>query len=205
MLRIPLIDLEEVKKNPIAYRSKHEGKKRNGINMSIYMILRNAVFEYHKNQDYIQAMNYLETRLEDREDKKKCQQAVEHLQWYVEEYNKLRWPLIQTRKNITVPLTTQYEDSIIVSGQVSRLDMLPDNGYAAWLFRKKGANNWLRELQMPIIQNAVGVDLGKIHKARVIVGIISFEERFIGHHEFNEDKIKHAHLELEDLFKQMGY
>jgi hypothetical protein len=150
-------------------------------------------------------MSYLESHLENFANKQKCQEAVDQLQWYIEEYQKLHWPLIQTRKNIIIPLSTQFADSLRVSGQVSRLDMHPDGGYAAWLLRKKGSDGWLQELQMPIIQNAVGVDLGKIHKVNVLVGIISFEERYIGYHEFREDEIKQAHLELEALFRQMGY
>lgn len=205
MFKIPLGDLEEAKKNPSSYRAKYEGKKRNGMAYSIYMVLRNAVFEFHKNSSYQSAMNYLETNLERFSNRTKCEDAVDQLQWYIDEYSKLRWPLIQTRKNIVVPLSTQFLDSLKVSGQISRLDMHPDGGYVAWLFRSKGSDGWINQLQMPIIQNAIGVEMGRIHKARVYIGIISFGERYIDTHEFNEGEVKQAHLDLETIFRQMGY
>jgi hypothetical protein len=40
------------------------------------------------------------------------------------------------------------------------LDINPNEGYAAWLFRSKGVEGWENELQMPIVQNVIGVDLG---------------------------------------------
>lgn len=205
MLKIPFTDLEKARENPPSYRANHENKKKSGMKPTVYMVLRNALFEFHKTSSYQVAMNYLETHLEQFSNRRKCEDAVDQLQWYIDEYTKLRWHLVQTRKNIVVPLSTQYSDSLRISGQVSRLDMNPNGGYAAWLIRSKGANGWTKELQMPIIQNAIGVDLGKVHKARVIVGIVSFEERYIDLHEFSEDEIKKAHLDLEAIFKQMGY
>lgn len=205
MLRIPLTDLEEARKNPQSYRANHENKKKSGMKPSVYMVLRNAVFEFHKSSSYQIAMSYLETHLEQFSNRRKCEDAVDQLQWYIEEYQKLRWPLVEIRKNIVVPLSTQFADSLRISGQVSRLDMHPDSGYAAWLLRSKRADRWVEELQMPIIQNAVGVDLGKTHKARVIVGIISFSERYIGYNEYSEIEVRQAHLDLEAIFRQMGY
>ena len=205
MLKISLTKLEDARKNPVAFRQKYEDKKSEGGQSSIYSTLRNAIFEYHKHNSFTKGMNYLEDHLEKFPQKGLCQKAVEKFQWYLAEYQKMNWPLIQTRLNIVVPLSTQYADSLKLSGQISRLDLNLDSGYVAWLFRKEGSKSWINELQMPIIQNAVGVHLGKTEKPRVLVGIISFEEQFIGLHEYTESEISQAHTDLETMFKQMGY
>ena len=205
MLKISLTELETAKKDPVAFRAKHEDKGRGGGRSSIYMTLRNAIFEYHKTSNFTNGMNYLESHLEQFSDHAKCQKAVDHLQWYGEEYQKLNWPLIQTRVNIVIPLSTQYADSLRLSGQISRLDINPIEGYGAWLFRKEGADGWENELQMPIIQNAVGVLLGMTVKPKVVVGIVSFAERIMGFREYSEVEVAKAHIDLEAIFKQMGY
>jgi len=205
MLKISLTQLEEARKNPSTFRVNHENKEPSGRNPTIYSAFRNAVFEFHKTSNFSSAMNYLESHLEKFSDQKKCQKAVSNLLWYVEEYQKFNWPLIQTRLNIVIPLSTKYEDSLRLSGQVSRLDINPNGGYGAWLFRSKGFEGWENELQMPIIQNAVGVELGKNEKPPIIVGIVSFEEHYIGLHEYSEVEIAQAHSNLESIFRQMGY
>jgi hypothetical protein len=205
MLKISLTELEDARKNPVAFRAKHEDKKRDGGNSSIYSTLRNTIFAFHKTSNFSSAMNYLESHLEKFPNQENCQKAVEQFQWYVTEYQKLGWPFVQTRLNIVVPLSTQYADSLKLSGQISRLDINLEGGYAAWLLRKKGSKDWINELQMPIIQNAIGVHLSKLEKPRILVGIISFEERYIRVHEFTESEIAQAHVDLETMFKQMGY
>lgn len=205
MLKISLTKLEEARKNPVAFRKKYENKGKGGGNPSIYSTLRNAIFEFHKTHIFSNGMNYLEAHLEQFTHRENCQKAVEQFRWYVEEYQKLGWPLIQTRKNIVIPLSTQYADSVKLSGQISRLDLNLNGGYVAWLFRRKDSDGWTTELQMPIIQNAIGVHLGKIEKPRVLVGVISFLERCIEVKEYSESEISKAHTDLEDMLRQMGY
>jgi hypothetical protein len=82
--------------------------------------------------------------------------------------------------------------------------MHPNGTYAAWLFSKGSLGNWIDELRMPIIQNAIGVEMG-VQPDLVHVGLYCFGDHTVSVHNFKNADIKHAHVELEDLFRKMGF
>lgn len=204
MLKISLTELEEIRRDPIAYKSKRDaGFERRG-NYSYFSVLKNAIYEYHKTSNAHLGMDYLETNLERFKNRRTCQKTVDDFLWYVTEFQKLGWPVIKKRITVTVPLTTRYWDSYKITGQINRIDMSSDDGYAAWLFKNDDESGWKGELRMPIIQNAVAVELGVI-PPMVSVGIYSFENHFSQLQCFSENEVRAAHLELEDLLRRMGY
>jgi hypothetical protein len=204
MFKISLTELEEVRRDPAAFKKKKDiGTVFRGNN-SYFQTLKRAIYEYHKDQSSVAAMNYLEDGLESFKNHAKCEKTIEDLQWYIAEYQNLGWATFLKKHNISIPLSTQYLDSLKVTGEIGRIDMHPNNTYAAWLFNKGTAGNWQNELRMPIIQNAVGVELGAPPE-QIHVGIYTFEDHAVNIHNFTNSDIKRAHLELEDLFRKMGF
>jgi hypothetical protein len=204
MLRIPFGDLEELKKNPIAYKVRRETEIKQGGGKSYFGVLRNTIFKFHNAKNVLVAVNYLEEHLEGFRNRERCQKVVDDFRWYLGEYQALQWRTIKTQVNIIVPLTTQFLDSFKVSGQICRIDMNPDGGYAAWLFRSRKAEGWMNEFQMPIIQNAAAVRLG-ISPSRMTIGLYDFELHLVHSKNYSESEIGSAHAELEDLLRKMGY
>lgn len=204
MFKISLTELEEVRRDPIAYKKKQDAGIGFPGGKSIFMTLKRAIYEYHKNSDAVAAMNYLENGLESFKSRASCEKAVDNLQWYIDEHQKLGWATILKKHNILIPLSTQYLDSLKITGEISRIDMHPNGAYAAWLFIKGSGENWQNELRMPVIQNAVGVELGA-SPAAVHVGVYCFENHATHLHNFSNNEIRRAHLELEALFKKMGF
>jgi len=160
MFKISLTELEEVRVDPLAYKKKHDTVKRYFNNKSFFQTLKRAIYEYHNNTNAVAAMDYLENGLEKFKTRTLCEKAVDDLQWYIAEYQKLNWPTVLKKHNISIPLSTQFADSLKVTGAIHRIDMHPNGPYAAWLFSRGKPKDWLNELRMPIIQNAVGVELG---------------------------------------------
>jgi hypothetical protein len=204
MFKISLTELEEVRVDPLAYKKKRDTVKRYFNNKSFFQTLKRAIYEYHNNTNAVAAMDYLENGLEKFKTRAFCEKAVDDLQWYIAEYQKLDWPTVLKKHNISIPLSTQFADSLKVTGEINRIDMHPNGTYAAWLFSKGKPKDWLNELRMPIIQNAVGVELGVLPEM-VHVGIYCFENHVVNIHNFTNGDIRSAHLELEDLFKKMGF
>jgi len=203
MLKISLSELEEIRRDPIAYKSKRDaGFERKG-NYSYFSVLKNAICEYHKASSSQIGMDYLETNLESFKNPKICQRIVGDFHWYISEFQRLNWPTFKVRINISVPLTTQYLDSYKITGQINRIDLNPNGGYTAWLFKNDDIKGWIQELRMPIIQNAVAVELGVI-ATMTSVGIYDFKNHCSELHSFSENDILSAHLELEGLLRQMG-
>lgn len=204
MFKISLTQLEEARRDPIAYKKKRDNATNFRPGKSIFQTLKRAIYEYHKASNAIGAMNYLEAGLELFKNRRPCEKAVEDLQWYITEYQGRGWPTILKKHNISIALSTQYADSLRVTGEINRIDMHPNGTYAAWLFNKGTVGNWLDELRMPIIQNAIGVEMGAPPEL-IHVGIYCFEDHTVNIHNFTNSDVRRAHLELEDLFKRMGF
>ena len=204
MFKISLTELEEVRQDPVAYKKKRDSGSGFHPSKSVFQTLKWAINEYHKETNPLAAMSYLEGSLESFKKRAPCEKAIGDLQWYIAEHQKLGWATISRKHNITIPLSTQYLDSLKVTGEISRIDMHPNGAYAVWLFNKGSAGNWQNELRMPIIQNAVGVEFGAPPE-QIHVGIYTFEDHAVNIHNFTNSDIKRAHLELEDLFRKMGF
>ena len=204
MFKISLTQLEEVRKDPIAYKKKRDSEVNFRPGKSIFQTLKRSIYEYHKVTNALAAMSYLEAGLESFKNRRPCEKAVDDLHWYIAEHQKRGWPTILKKHNISIPLSTQYADSLKITGEINRIDMHPNGTYAAWLFNKGTAGNWLDELRMPIIQNAVGVEMGASPEL-IHVGMYCFEDHTVNIHNFTHADIRRAHLELEDLFRKMGF
>jgi hypothetical protein len=203
MLKIPIGDLEELRQNPIAYKTKLEsGAPRYG-GPSYFQTLRNAIFEFHKSNNTNIGFSYLEEHLEGFKSIRRCQQVMDDFQWYISEVQKTNWPTFRIKLNIKVPLSTRFADSLMVSGQISKVDINVSGGYGAWLLSNKKHEAWREELQMPIIQNAIAVELNTI-SSKVSIGIYNFVDHFSDYYTFQENEIRQAHRELEVALLQMG-
>jgi hypothetical protein len=204
MFKISLTELEEVRRDPKGFRRKKEAAGPFQGGRSIFQVLKRSIYEYHKSMDAVAAINYLEGKLESFKNRARCEKAVGGLQWYIAEHRNRGWATVLRKYNITIPLSTQYWDSLKVSGEINRIDMHPNGTYAAWLFSKGNLGNWIDELRMPIIQNAIGVEMGA-RPELVHIGLYCFGDHTVNIHNFTDSQIKRAHLELEDLFRNMGF
>jgi hypothetical protein len=124
MFKISLTELEEVRRDPAAFKKKKDiGTVFRGNN-SYFQTLKRAIYEYHKDQSSVAAMNYLEDGLESFKNHAKCEKTIEDLQWYIAEYQNLGWATFLKKHNISIPLSTQYLDSLKVTGEIGRIDTI---------------------------------------------------------------------------------
>jgi hypothetical protein len=203
MLKISLTELEEIRRDPIAYKSKRESGFIQRGRSSYFGVLKNTIHTYHKSSNVQAGMDYMEAKLERFMDPRKCQKIVDDFHWYLIEYQRVGWPVVKTQFNIAVPLTIQYWDSFKITGQINRIDMSPNGGYAAWLFRKDDASGWKSELRMPIIQNAIAVELG-VNTSMTSVGVYDFNNHNSQIYSFTDKEVELSHYELENLLKKLG-
>jgi hypothetical protein len=171
---------------------------------SIFRVLKGAIHEYHKASDAEAAQKSLVKGLRGIKNRAGRRRAAEDLEWYISAYEDLGWPSFLGTHRITIPLSTRYADSLRVTGEIQRADMHPDGAYAAWLFVKDRMGNRLEELRMPIIQDALGVELG-VEPDLAYVGIYSFADHCMELRSFTAREIGRAYRELEKLFRKMGF
>ena len=91
MPRLPLGDLEEALKNPMAYRQKLQHPVSSFYGPSYFGALRDAVFKFHRtNGNVVQARRYLEGRLAQFADIARSNEIMDQFEWYTGEYSQPR-------------------------------------------------------------------------------------------------------------------
>ncbi|MDD5368038.1 MAG: hypothetical protein PHQ40_03040 [Anaerolineaceae bacterium] len=202
MIKLPLGQLEEARSNPTSFREKM-GTAKGGGKWGYFNALREAIRQFHKMGDNANAgLTYLEQTLDRFSNQRKCQETVDQLAWYIDEYQRRGWFTRDTYRRIIVPI----EDETIhvqCTGEICRLDIIPAGGYAAWSFRSKDPSGWKNELRMPIIQYVTARLLG-VPYSEITVGMVSFGEQFVDFHSYKIDQINAAYAELIDLARYLS-
>ena len=206
MPRIPFSDFNTAMRNPSAYRRRMEQGDRGFFRQTYTMVLREAIFRYHKNGENIEdAQQYLEERLNSFANEKRRNDTIDQFHWYIGEFISQGWPVFQTRLNIRIPLPTWTPEDLYSSGQISRIDLVPEGGYAAWLMRKREEQNWQDELQMPLIQKTLADCTLQVPLREISVGVICFEDRTIDSHCYIEEDVRKAEEDLEHLLRNLVF
>jgi len=205
MRKFPLRDLDEARRDPVAYRHKLDYPSDSVQRPTYFNALRDAILKFHKTKDVVQARAYLEDRLTRFTNVERCKEILAQFEWYAAECVGREWPTFETRLRVVVPLPARAPDDIICSGEVSRVDLIPSvSGYAAWLMRQRGAEEWFDTLHMPLIQDAVARQMGA-PISEVHVGVYSFAERMVELRSYEPQEIAQAYSELDTLFESMGF
>jgi hypothetical protein len=76
MRKLPLRDLDEARRNPVAYRYKLEHPTNSLYVPSYFNALRDALFKFHKTKDLLETRAYLEHRLTRFTNVERCKEAV---------------------------------------------------------------------------------------------------------------------------------
>jgi hypothetical protein len=201
MVRLSLSDLEEAIKNPIAYREKltQGGTSRFFPPKSYFTVLRNALFKFHSSDNNLaEGQDYLIAKLAGFKDDSRKQDTIDQFNWYIQDYSGSNLLTFSCRQNVVIRPGTSAISSLEWSGQVSRLDIRPVGGYAAWLFRNKSPEGWFNELRMPLIQNELSNCLN-MPLTEISIGIYSFQERFIDFRCYSAQNVADAQKRLQDL------
>lgn len=206
MVRLPLRDIEEALSDPVKYQIKMTSAGQGTYSYSYFNAILNSITAFHKEDgNSLVAIDYLEDQLEKFKNKQRCADTMNQLFWYMEEYHQRGWHTFRTRLNIKISLPPWMPTDFRCSGQVSRIDLIPSGGYAAWLMRSRNFEGWSNESRMPLVQNEIAANVLKVPLSEVRIGIYSFQERYVEDKCFDEDEIEKAYDQLESLLHQMGY
>jgi hypothetical protein len=201
MIRLSLSDLDEAIRNPVAYREKMTQGDRSRFfpPKSYFTVLRNAIFKFHSSDNNLaEGQDYLTAKLVGFKDYSRLQDTIDQFNWYVQDYSNSNLVTFSCRQNVVIRPATAAEPSLEWSGQVSRLDIRPVGGYAAWLFRNKDPEGWFNELRMPLIQDELSNSLN-VPLAEISIGIYSFQDRFVDFRYYSAQNVADAQNRLQAL------
>lgn len=206
MVRFSLSDLEEALSNPVEYLHKQAGGDRPAFipRKSYYTALKNAIFKFHNTGDNpTEGQGYLIEKLADFKDDDRIQDTMGQFDWYIQDYRSSNLITFSCRQNIVIRPSTLPSPNLEWSGQISRLDIRPGGGYAAWLFRSNNPEGWCNELRMPLIQSKLSDSLN-MPLTEISIGIYSFQERFVDHRCYSAQNVADAQRRLQNLSLALG-
>jgi hypothetical protein len=202
-MKIPLRELEQVRKDPRAYLRRREGASGGGFNpKSKYATLQRAALHYHKsNGDLDRARKYLEDAYAKLfKDQRSLQGSLIQLNRYADAFAQLGSRVFQIRDRLSLSLPEAISREINLIAQIPRLD-LTLNGYAVWLFAKEPSD--LRsELRLPLIQEAYSRKLSA-RLDEITVGVYDFATANYESYSFTQREINKATDELGDLVERL--
>ena len=202
-MKIPLRELEQVRKDPRAYLRKRERPSGSEFfGKSKYLTLQRAAFHYHEERgDLESAREYLrDAYTRQFKDQRSLQAGLDKLDNYAAAFERLGNSVFKVRDRLTLSLPEAISREISLTAQIPRLD-LTTKGYAVWLFSKEPTD--LRsELRLPLIQETYSKKLSAALN-EVTVGAYDFATANYEGYSFTQREVNRATAELVQLVDRL--
>lgn len=208
-MRISFQELDEAIIHPRLFRKKLGGPQGSSpyFGYSYYNVLVNSIFHFHKYfNDPGEGRDYLIMKLNSSKftSNERKNYIVDQFNWYVGDYLSKNITTSDFRLNIRILPEIPLKTDVAISGQISRVDILPAGGFIAWIFRNRGSSGWVSEFSMPLIQYELANRILHVHNNEIAIGIYSFPERFIAQHCYSDQELQDAKHKFEGLLKKLG-
>ena len=201
MIRVPLGDLRTAISNPSNYARSFKPGRGNG-GPSKYGMFLHAIGEFHKTNDVGKAQDYLEASLtKNFKNVSELPDYVKKLEEYGREWRALGNSLIRYRDNVTIAVPKRFP-AFSVSGQASRIDLIPSGGYGIWMF-VRDQPDWDEDPRMPLLQMTYAERLGA-EMQEVKVGVYDFETGGYATRIFTPRDVKIAQKGLSDVMEALS-
>jgi hypothetical protein len=203
-MRVPLGDLEEVRRDPGAYKRKQEAPKEKGPGYGYYNLLLDSISHFHRHElsvdEGVREVVRRFDAIERLKSKRELEKTVVKFRDYAIQFvnSKLDKPLVRVQVAVRLPETF---DGLQVSGQLPRVDRLLNGDTVAWVF-SKAASLWDQELRLPLIQEAVADHL-HAELDEVGLAVYCFEDGASKRFQFSDVRIAAARAELQGILTQL--
>jgi len=206
-MRISFRELNEAIIHPRLFRRKLRGPQGPApfFRYSYYNVLVNSIFHFHNYfNDPSEGENYLIEKLNAFKNEQRKEYIVDQFKWYVGDYLSKNITTFEVRQNIRILPEIPLKTDVTISGQISRIDIVPAGGYLAWVFRNRDSSGWVSEFSMPLIQYELANRILKVPNNEITIGIYSFTERVIEQHCYSEQELHDTKHNLEKLLKTLS-
>lgn len=207
MPRLALGQLEDARQDPGAYRDRMNSAHPGSFGDTYMGALRQAIFLYHRTGQAGEAHAYLQRRLNRSKRLKSVSRradTLDQLDWYTNEHQARAWPTFQWALRLVVRLPAGTANDLVCSGEIMRVDLVPNGGYAAWSTGSGLIQDWNTQLRFPIIQDSLASTLG-VSANDITVGIYDFANRQIESRQYTEREVKSARRAFSKLIRDLGF
>jgi hypothetical protein len=192
--------LEQVRRNPQSVSMLL--KETDGGGKTMVRCWDRAIGRFHKNEEFDDAKNYLESALsnfnDNRANKEKREMLIDKFINYTLEYANLGFRNIKTNTNISINI--QHNNTL--TGEVFRIDTTNENGLAITLMNRTD-DIWASELRFPLLQ-LYYANIYKYPYDLIKVGVYNFEEEIHEYTSFEEKELNLAAEEVISISKKIN-
>lgn len=185
-------NLEQVRKAPETAAQLSLEKSAGGKTM--VRVWDRSIGHYHEKNDAEYALNYLDTGLlgfsDTKEHKNRRETYRTKLKNYIEGYEKLDFKNVKTMSHLKLDI----HHNNFITGEIFRIDMTPDAGYAITLLNRTD-EIWTHELRFRLLQ----IYCSNVYKCpydSVKVGVFNFEKEKHEYVSFDDIELKQAWAEI---------
>ena len=206
-MRITFRDLNEAITDPRGFRRRFTGPQGASpfFRYSFYNVLINSIFHFHKHfNDIAEGESYLIEKLDTFKSTERKRYVIDQFQWYVGDYLSKSITTFEVQQNVKILPEIPLTADVTFSGQISRIDIVPSGGYAAWIFRNRDSLDWTNEFSMPLIQYELANRILQVPENEIAIGIYSFPERVIAQHCYSTQELNEAKHRFENLLRTLG-
>lgn len=201
-MKIRLTDLEHVRSNPKAYRDilADSTENKRFFRMSRRRALHLSIYEYHRRGESVNlALIYLEDLYHRRfKNEKYLTELEDQVEDYASEFRRHGNSVVEFKTNVSINI----ESGLQITGEIPRLDLVPQGGYEVLLF-PTSTDNWTQELRYPLLQAHFSKKLGAPVE-EMSVGIYDVDRARYETTRFTTDEIAAAHEELREIAAVLG-
>ena len=207
-MKLALGKIEDALTNPAAFRARADAGDDDRRGYTYASALRHAIYRYHNSMDRDDAVEYLEATIQNSQKLKSTHrraETVDQLDWYIDQHTALAWPTFDTRVRVRIPVPLRARASLICTGEVGRIDMVPAGGYAAWLFASNVSAAWQNELRFPLLQGVLADETLAVPSDEIRVGLYDFSSRAVHSATYGAKDIASARGRFARLVTALGF
>ena len=207
-MKLALGAIQDALANPAAFRARADAGNGGSFGYTYANALRNAIYRYHRTMNRDDAAEYLEATIRNsarlKSDKRRLE-TVEQMDWYIDQHAALGWPTFDTRVRVRISVPARASESLICTGEVGRIDLVPSGGYAAWLFVSSLNSEWKNELRLPLLQSTLAGHTLGVPNDEIQVGAYDFENRQVVRTSYADSVIRAARRRFSRLVADLGF
>jgi hypothetical protein len=198
-MRVSHGQLEEFRVSPKAFVSR---QRPNFPGPSMFRMWQYALKRVHS-ENVDKAVEYLHDtilsnfKVNDRNERR-LDELVDGLYRYATAFTSLGNVAVEVLK----PITFVVGPKLIIGGEITRVDLVPSGGYAAFVLSRKQGEDWRGQIRFPLIQAHFAAKLNCPLKD-VAVGVYSVPNGVHELHRFSTPRVSAAQAEIADLAKRL--
>jgi hypothetical protein len=192
--------LELFRANPVAFVARQHPQFFNGPSM--FRMWQYALKKIHSD-DVDTAAEYLHDTIisnfkVNNRNQQRLDDLVEDLYRYAAAFKSLGHVAVEVLK----PMTFIISSKLTIAGEITRLDLVPSGGYAAFVLSREAGEKWRREIRFPLIRAHYAKKLN-CSLNEVSVGIYSLPDRTHHLQQFTVRRVRAAQDEIIRLAKRL--